>query len=362
MSGNISIAEAIRVLKEAESGAGQAGQTGQTGPVGQGATNALSGIDGPGRGKASGGKLDPKTLAFQFEMRMAQQAISLSNITDDQPANPGMGMESALMSDTMMMDALSTMARLTGQEPPMGKVVAAQPQPLPLEKAFTRNLSAEDLGSVAAMFESGEKGVAAIGFDRTGGTSYGKFQISSRAGTMNRFLTFLSERDPAMAQRLRKAGPANTGSTHGAMPAEWAKIAAESPERFEKLQTEFIKKDHYQPAREKILEQTGVDIETTRPALREALFSTAVQHGASGAARIFNQAIDKFLGKPGAQAAAPAGAKNFEQALVSEVYNKRQNQFGGSTEAVRASVRGRLKQEKDMVLAMLEKQGMSRVV
>jgi len=61
-------------------------------------------------------------------------------------------------------------------------------------------------------------------------------------------------------------------------------------------------------------------------------------------------------------AEAASGAKGFEQALVSEVYNKRQNQFGGSTDAVRASVRGRLRQEKDMVLAMLEKQGMSRIV
>ena len=143
------------------------------------------------------------------------------------------------------------------------------------------------------------------------------------------------------------------------MPAEWTKIAAENPERFERLQTEFIKKDHYQPAREKIREMTGVDIEASKPALREALFSTAVQHGASGAARIFNEAIDKFLNRP---EAVQAGTKSFEQALVSEVYNKRQHQFGGSTEAVRQSVQGRLRQEKDMVLAMLEKKGMNRIV
>ncbi len=344
MSGSTNITEAIRILKDAEAGAGL------------------------GRGLGAGGKPDPKTIAFQAQMRMAQQAIGASSITGEEPAGEAFGMDMSMATDSMMMDALSTIARLTGQGLPSQKPVIAEAP----DKALTRNPSAvggSGLGSIAAMFESGEKGIAAIGFDRTGGTSYGKFQISSRAGTMNRFLNFLAERDPAVAERLRKAGPANTGSTQGRMPAEWAKIATEMPERFEKLQTEFIKKDHYQPAREKILEQTGVDIETAKPALREALFSTAVQHGASGAARIFNQAIDKFLGKGGAQtvasAAAPgaaSGAKNFEQALVSEVYNKRQNQFGGSTEAVRASVRGRLKQEKDMVLAMLDKQGMNRVV
>ncbi|GAB6125600.1 VgrG-related protein [Humidesulfovibrio idahonensis] len=346
MSGNNNISDTIRILQEAESGGGLNGL---------GAAGAIP--------RAAGGKVDPKTVAFQAQMRMAQQAINMSLATDEQPANAIGSMDTAMLNDSMMMDALSTIARLTGQGPgALQKPNAAQSP----EKALTRNASAQGLGSIAAMFESGEKGIAAVGFDRTGGTSYGKFQISSRAGTMNRFISFLAERDPAMAERLRRSGPANTGSTQGRMPAEWARIAAETPEKFEALQTEFIKKDHYQPAREKILMQTGVDIETAKPALREALFSTAVQHGASGAARIFNQAIDKFLGKGGGHAPAVAeavsGAKGFEQALVSEVYNKRQNQFGGSTDAVRASVRGRLRQEKDMVLAMLEKQGMSRIV
>ncbi len=345
MSGNTNLAEAIRILKDSESVSGLERGLGR----------------GLGRDMGAAGKPDPKTMAFQAQMRMAQQAIGASSLTGEESAGEAFGLDMSLASDSMMMDALSTIARLTGQELPTQQPAVAQAP----EKALTRNPAVQGgsgLGSLAALFESGEKGVAAIGFDRTGGTSYGKFQISSRAGTMNRFLNFLSERDPALADRLRRSGPANTGSTQGRMPAEWAKIATEMPERFEGLQTEFIKKDHYQPAREKILERTGVDIETAKPALREALFSTAVQHGASGAARIFNQAIDKFLGKGGAQAVAAPGAKSFEQALVSEVYSKRQNQFGGSTEAVRASVRGRLRQEKDMVLAMLDKQGMNRVV
>jgi hypothetical protein len=338
-----SIAEAIRVLKEAQSGQGV----------------ALRGVSAQGA-KA----LDPKTLAFQAQMKMAQQAISIDNQrSEGQEGEPAsMAFDMGIISDSMMMDALSTIARLTGQQKP-GQMPAQQPaSAMPLDKALTRNPDVQGLGSVAAMFESGDKGAAAIGFDRTGGTSYGKFQISSRAGTMSRFLTFLSEQEPAWAERLRKSGPANTGSTKGKMPAEWARIAAENPERFERLQTEFIKKDHYQPAREKIREMTGVDIESSKPAVREALFSTAVQHGATGAARIFNEAIDKFLNKPEASQGAAVGAKSFEQALVSEVYNKRQHQFGGSTEAVRNSVRGRLKQEKDMVLAMLEKKGMNRIV
>ena len=341
------LAEAIRLLKGSQPGMGVD-------------LTALNGM-----ASRAGKPVDPKTVAFQAQMRMAQQVINASSLTDEREDDPsGMRMDTGLMNDSMMMDALATIARLTGQDLPARKATSSVVQDAlqDLEKSLTRNPTAEGLGSLSARFESGDKGAAAIGYDRTGGTSYGKYQISSRAGTMKRFLDFLSERELGLAQRLNASGPANTGSTQGRMPAEWQKIAAENPERFERLQTEFIKKDHYQPAREKILEQTGVDIETAKPALREALFSTAVQHGASGAARIFGEAIDKFLGKTGAVPAAGQAGKGFEQALVSEVYTRRQNQFGGSTEAVRASVRGRLRQEKDMVLAMLDKQGMSRIV
>jgi len=353
MSGNANISDAISVLRKAESGAGLPALGELGGSIGQGAARA-----------GAGGKVDPKTVAFQAEMRMAQQAINLSLATDDASSAPAMGMDSSMLNDSMMMDALSTIARLTGDQLPGTHKIVTPQSP---DKALTRNASAissTGLGAIAALFESGDKGIAAIGFDRTGGTSYGKYQISSRAGTMNRFLGYLSERAPDLAARLRNAGPANTGSTQGRMPAEWARIASENPEKFERLQTDFIKMDHYQPAREKILERTGVDIEAAKPALREALFSTAVQHGASGAARIFNQAIDKFLGHGRTQQTADAagGVKGLEQALVSEVYNRRQNQFGGSTDAVRASVCGRLKQEKDMVLAMLRQQGMSQIV
>jgi len=343
MSGENQLMETIRALKAAEMG-------GQGGPAG---LRGLTGVAVPG-GKAP----DPKALAFQTQMRMAQQALDAGMFADGERPASGQGMETAMLNDALLMEALSTISRLTGEELPAKQSAAAAQGP---EKALTRNPSAtgaSDLGAIAALFESGAKGAAAIGYDRTGGTSYGKFQISSRAGTMNRFLNFLAEREPAWAERLRASGPANTGSSHGRMPAEWAKIAGESPERFEKLQTEFIRKDHYQPAREKIREQTGVDIEAARPALREALFSTAVQHGANGAARIFGEAIDKYLGRPGATQAG----RSLEQALVSEVYDKRQHQFGGSTEAVRASVRGRLRQEKRMVLAMLDKNAMNKVV
>lgn len=203
----------------------------------------------------------------------------------------------------------------------------------------------DEIGGLSARFESGSKGIEAIGYDEVGGTSYGKFQISSRAGSMDRFLDYLKGKAPAWAERLRDAGPANTRSTSGAMPAEWKKIAAENPRRFEELQNGFIKDTYFAPAAERVLERTGVDVKALPPALKEVLWSTAVQHGPAGAADIFSRAIARL----------PEGqAKEYARDLVQEVYAGRRTQFGSSTEAVQAGVKARLAEEKNLALGLLE--------
>lgn len=200
----------------------------------------------------------------------------------------------------------------------------------------------QDIGALSARFESTEA-PDAIGFDHRGGTSYGTYQISSRAGTMDRFIDYLSERSPALANRLKSAGPANTGGVHGRMPETWKKISREDPERFAQLQHDFIEQTHYLPAVQEIAQQTGVDISKNSKPLQEVLWSTAVQHGPRGAARIFSKALSR------------SGAKNGEirtAQLIGSIYDMRKGQFGSSAPEVRAAVHNRLRQESRMALAM----------
>jgi hypothetical protein len=171
----------------------------------------------------------------------------------------------------------------------------------------------DSLGVLAARFESAADGPAAIGYDPAGGTSYGTFQIASRPGTMGEFLGFLDQRAPEWANRLRAAGTADTGGRDGAMPRVWRRIAAESPERFEALQKEFIRENHFEPARRRILERTGLDVGNSGRPLREVVFSTAVQHGAAGAAGIV------------AEAAGRSGME--ESVLIREIYAVRHARF-----------------------------------
>jgi len=201
----------------------------------------------------------------------------------------------------------------------------------------------QGIGSLSAYFESGEKGADAIGFDHKGGTSYGTFQISSKAGTMDRFVDYLSEHAPSWAQKLKAAGPANTGGRSGGMPDAWRKIAAEDPTGFSKVQSDFIEKTHYSPAVEEIAERTGVDIAQYPKAIKEVLWSTAVQHGPNGAAKIFTKAIGKSQSNGGIQMPQ----------LIKSVYSMRAGQFGSSSSDIRSSVLDRFRHEGRVALAML---------
>lgn len=307
-------------------------------------------------GKAAPARAEQLRKVFDVQMRMARSVLG-GNSDPGQKDKLG-GFDSSLMTDALMMDALSTINRLMRSEAglpraPMSRQSANVPA-MASPKAAAAAKAYQAVGALSAQFESGRSGTSAIGYDRVGGTSYGTYQIASKVGTMDRFLDFLDEKAPAWAGRLRNAGPADTGSKQGAMPEVWKKIASENPERFEELQHAFVRKENYLPARDMILEQTGLDFENAPPALREVLWSTSVQHGPTGAARIFNKVVDTFLG--GEQKA------EFSEDLIKGVYQTRKGQFGSSTERVRNAVANRLDREQNLALAMFRDTSVNRLV
>jgi hypothetical protein len=268
---------------------------------------------------------------FQSHMRQALGTRDINSLS----ANLG----GSSMENSLMRDALHGLASIMKQQSSLSSQTS---QKSPRQRPT---------GSLSASFESGTEGVNAIGHDKNGGTSYGTYQIASKPGTMKDFIEFLREKEPAWAAKLKAAGPADTGSTRGRMPEVWREIASEDPDKFGGLQRDFIEATHYAPARDKILARTGVDMDTMPPAAREALWSTAVQHGAGGAARIFGRAI-KAIGTDQSE-------QQFAQKLIDKVYDNRKSQFGSSTASVQASVKNRMNVEKEMVLAMLDSDSQS---
>lgn len=213
------------------------------------------------------------------------------------------------------------------------------------------------IGALAARFESGNDGIEAIGYDRHGGTSYGKYQISSRAGTMRRFTEFLKTEAPDLAERFQNAGPANTGGKRGKMPETWKQVASEDPARFEALQDKFIRASHFEPAMRAIAANTGLDPDAMPAAFQEVVFSTAVQHGPNSASRIISRAFSQVGEKRfDPEQNEPASLAKAQENLIRKIYDQRSGQFRSSTETVQAAVKNRLRQEMSAAISMLRQE------
>lgn len=202
----------------------------------------------------------------------------------------------------------------------------------------------KNIGQLSARFESGERGVGAVGYDPSGGTSYGVYQIASRPGSMGDFIKYLKRKQPDWAQQLETAGPADTGSNRGAMPGVWKQIAGENPKRFEQLQRDFIRTHFHGPAAKSIYNSTGLDVNNRSQALQEVLWSTAVQHGVAGAHKIFSKAVRQLELR---------GRDLADNDLIQRIYRIRAEYTGGLSAGLKASVEDRFREERSMALSML---------
>jgi len=213
-----------------------------------------------------------------------------------------------------------------------------------LDKIRQAESRRDRLGSLCALFESGVRGIFAIGYDDKGGTSYGKYQISSRKGAMRNFIAYLDKRAPSWANMLRNAGQSNTGGVQGAMPAAWKRIASEQPKLFEKLQDDFIHNYYYSPSLNTVKLRAGLDLDAHPAVVREVLWSTAVQHGPSGGASIFITADSRAKGHPGA---------DYVETLLKEVFRERERRLAKVSQSSLPALKARLRQEMSLALSRL---------
>lgn len=213
----------------------------------------------------------------------------------------------------------------------------------------------QELGKLSSKFETGgvKNSGAVIGYDSTGGTSYGTYQIAAKVGAMASFLKFAEAKgETDIVSRLKSAGPADTGSKSGVFVDEWKKISAEKGRDFDKLQHDFIEESQYKPAAKTLLNATGYDVDKQSAAIKDVFFSTVVQHGPgsakhnNGAFGIFKKAIEDNGG-------INADPKN----IINSVYEIRGTKFGSSSEKVRKNVQDRFVQEKSLALDMLKNDG-----
>lgn len=142
-----------------------------------------------------------------------------------------------------------------------------------------------------------------------------------------------------MYQALSKYKPGTEGFNNA-----WSNIAKSEAEGFDNIQHGFIKSSHYDPALRGINNTMGIDLSKRSPAVQNALWSTATQHGVGGAVRVFKNA---------------GITNNMSDAdIIKRIYQERgadngKKYFSRSSDSIRQGVVNRFQRELQDALSML---------
>ena len=206
---------------------------------------------------------------------------------------------------------------------------------------------AEALGALSAKYETGGRGPGTVstGAGDRGGVSYGSYQMASKLGVATRFVK--QEHFPWLTDFQ------NLAAGTAEFTACWKRIAKNETDAFQNAQHEFIKKTHYDLLVAKIMNDDGLDVNSRCHALKDVVWSTAVQHG--GATSI----VHKALAKVKCEKTDPS----FDELLIRAIYAERGRTkpdgslayFSRNSPNVQKGVANRFKNELNDALAMLAK-------
>lgn len=217
------------------------------------------------------------------------------------------------------------------------------------QAAAPANTDDQRIGGLSERYESGGRGPGTVssGAGDPGGVSYGTYQL---AGNMNRPQEFLANEGRRWAAEFGGAAPGTAAFT-----AVWRAIAAREPEAFEAAQHDYIQRTHYQVQADQVETRTGVNVTDRSAALRDVVWSTAVQHGPE------TQVIARAIANVRAQGVTPADGQTYDRALINAIYDERGRRdaggglayFTSASASVQASVANRFAEERRDALAML---------
>ena len=213
--------------------------------------------------------------------------------------------------------------------------------------ALGEALADEALGALSAKYETGGRGPGTVstGAGDRGGVSYGSYQMASKLGVATRFVK--QDKFPWRTDFQ------NLAAGTAEFTACWKRIARNETDAFQKAQHEFIKRTHYDLLVAKIIGDDALDVNSRCQALKDVVWSTAVQHG--GATTI----VHKALAKVKCEKSDPS----FDELLIRAIYAERGRTkpdgslayFSRNSPNVQKGVANRFKNELNDALAMLAK-------
>ena len=127
-----------------------------------------------------------------------------------------------------------------------------------------------ELGQLSEKYESGGRGPGTVstGVGDPGGVSYGTYQLASKIGRADAFVT---KYYPDEFKDLKGGSKEFT--------AKWKALAATDPKALHANEHEYIRTTHYDPQCAKLLEDVKLDVSKRSATLRDVVWSTAVHHG-----------------------------------------------------------------------------------
>jgi len=212
-----------------------------------------------------------------------------------------------------------------------------------------------ELGSLSARYES-RGNPATIGWDSTGGWSYGTYQLAANRGVMNEFHQWLRVNHRELESQLNEAGgPSAARAGTDTYKAAWAQVmgTAEGAE----AQHQYAVVKYFTPASNSIKTNTGLNVNLRSKTVQDVVWSTAIQHGAGGAKNIFKRALGSLNYPPN----EITSTQPTDGALIRAVYGERRanngsKYFGSSTASVRSSVVNRFYNEEADAIRSLEQE------
>lgn len=213
------------------------------------------------------------------------------------------------------------------------------------------------LGDLSAAYESnGNPGCVSSGAGDLGGISYGAYQLASSVGSVDAFLEWGMNQDGFYANYANALNQYEVNSD--GFIDEWKSLANDDYNGFLQMQHDYIKSEYYDKAC-RYLANEGFHADNHSDALKDVIWSRAVQYGPGNVVDLFNKALRYVPGYTNEWNLSWVDALRFDYDLIVGVYesNKTSEWISDAlSEDVREGVYNRMEEEKQEALAMFTKE------
>lgn len=213
------------------------------------------------------------------------------------------------------------------------------------------------LGGLSASYESnGNPGCVSSGAGDLGGISYGAYQLASNVGSVDEFIQWGMNQNGFYADYANSLNKYDVNSD--AFIREWKSLAETDYNGFLQMQHDYIKSEYYDTAC-RYLANEGFHADNHSDALKDVIWSRAVQYGPGNVVDLFNEALRYVPGYTEEWNLSWVDAKRFDYDLIVGVYesNKTDEWISDAlSEDVREGVYNRMEEEKQEALAMFTKE------